>query len=61
MRGRTVLLITDKPETLRLAQRIVLLDAGRVAAVGTRAQVEATQPLFRSLFGEDAPPSSMVA
>jgi ABC-type multidrug transport system fused ATPase/permease subunit len=63
MRGRTVLLITDKPETLRLAQRIVLLDAGRVVAMGTHPEMLATQPLFRRLFGMDAhlPASSIVA
>jgi ATP-binding cassette, subfamily B, bacterial len=63
LRGRTALLITDQPETLRLVERIVLMDAGRVVAVGTYAQMSATQPLFRRLFGEDqqSPPSSMVA
>jgi ABC-type multidrug transport system fused ATPase/permease subunit len=63
LRGRTALLITDQPETLRLAQRVVLMDAGRVVAVGTHAQMTATQPLFRRLFGEVAQlsSSSMVA
>jgi len=63
LRGRTALLITGRAETLRLIERIVLLDAGRVVAVGTHAEMSATQPLFRALFDEDAnlSTSSMVA
>lgn len=53
--GRTVLVITHLPETLRLASRIVLLDAGRVMAIGTPDALSADQPLFRNLIGEGAP------
>ena len=53
MRGRTVLLITHVPETLRLADTIVLLDAGHVVATGTPAAMAATQPLYRSLTGAE--------
>ena len=52
--GRTTLLITHLPETLTLASRIVLLDAGKVAAIGTPEELRATQPLFRKLVGEPA-------
>lgn len=50
--GRTMLLITHLPETLRLASRVVLLDAGRVVATGTPDSLRAEQPLFGKLVGE---------
>lgn len=55
IRGRTALLITDSTETLWIAQRIVLLDAGRVVATGTPEELFATQKLYRSLVGDEDP------
>lgn len=49
---RTTLLITHLPETLTLASRILVLDAGQVVAIGSPDALRASQPLFRKLVGE---------
>ncbi|HEX9527347.1 MAG TPA: ABC transporter transmembrane domain-containing protein, partial [Streptosporangiaceae bacterium] len=55
MRGRTTLIIAHRRSTLNLADRIVVLDSGRVADTGTHAELEARCPLYRQLItGEDA-------
>ena len=51
-RGRTVMLITHHPELLALADRVILLDAGRVVATGQPRELAATTPLYRSLVGD---------
>nr|WP_246076700.1 ABC transporter ATP-binding protein [Amycolatopsis cihanbeyliensis] len=48
-RTRTTLLIAHRRSTLALADRIAVLDAGRVVDVGTAAELEARCPLFRDL------------
>jgi ATP-binding cassette subfamily B protein len=48
--GRTTLLIAHRRSSLQLADRVVVLDGGRVAAVGTVAELESTSPVFRRLF-----------
>ncbi|WP_251745702.1 ABC transporter ATP-binding protein [Frankia sp. AiPs1] len=50
MRGRTTLLIAHRRSTLRLADRIAVLDAGRIIDVGTEADLVARSPLFRRLL-----------
>ncbi|QGK72395.1 ATP-binding cassette domain-containing protein [Allosaccharopolyspora coralli] len=47
---RTTLLIAHRRSTLNLADRIAVLDEGSVVDVGTREQLEARCPLFRSLL-----------
>jgi len=57
MRGRTTLLIAHRRSTLRLADRIAVLDEGRLAAEGTHEELLAGCPLYRLLLagpGEDA-------
>jgi ATP-binding cassette subfamily B protein len=50
MADRTTILIAHRRSTLRLARRIVVLDAGRVVAEGTHAQLLATSAVYRDLF-----------
>ena len=48
-RGLTVVVIAHRLSTIRLAERIVVLDQGRVAAVGAWDQLANQPGLFRSL------------
>ncbi len=48
-RGRTTFLITHSLGALSFADRIVLMDAGRIEAVGTDAELRRTSPLYRRL------------
>lgn len=50
MAGRTTLLIAHRRSTLNLADRIAVLDGGRLAAIGTHAELEAGSPLYRRLL-----------
>ena len=50
MRGRTTLIIAHRRSTLNLADRIVVLDSGRVADTGTHAELEERCPLYRRLI-----------
>jgi ATP-binding cassette subfamily B protein len=57
MAGRTTVLIAHRRSTLQLADRIAVLDEGRLVDVGTAAQLEARCPLYRLLLsgpGDDA-------
>lgn len=47
--GRTILFITHRLHTLEIADRIVLLDEGRVAATGTHAELMKTCPMYQRL------------
>ncbi len=48
-RNRTTFLITHSLGALSFADRIVLLDAGQIEAVGTDAELHRTSPLYRRL------------
>ncbi|MGP4000961.1 ABC transporter ATP-binding protein [Streptomyces sp. 8N706] len=50
MAGRTTLLIAHRRSTLALADRIAVLEAGRLADVGTHQELEVRSPLFRRLL-----------
>jgi ATP-binding cassette subfamily B protein len=52
MRGRTVILIAQRASTLAMADRIVLLDDGRIVAEGTHAELITTEPRYARLLGE---------
>jgi ATP-binding cassette, subfamily B, bacterial len=55
--GRTTLLIAHRRSTLALADRIAVLEQGRVVDIGTFDELMARSPLFRLLLagpGEDA-------
>ena len=48
-RGRTALIITHRPSTLELADRIVVMESGRIVDVGTYGQLADRCDLFRRL------------
>ncbi|MGI8711262.1 MAG: ABC transporter ATP-binding protein, partial [Acidimicrobiales bacterium] len=48
--GRTTLLVAHRRSTLRLADRIAVLDAGTVVDVGTHRQLSDRCPLYRHLL-----------
>ncbi|WP_234101802.1 ABC transporter ATP-binding protein, partial [Streptomyces venezuelae] len=50
MAGRTTLLIAHRRSTLGLADRIAVLEDGRLADIGTYAELEERSPLFRRLL-----------
>lgn len=51
MRERTVLLVAHRHSTLHLADRIVVLEDGRVVASGTHDELIDASPTYRALFG----------
>ncbi len=50
MAGRTTLLIAHRRSTLQLADRIAVLDAGRLVNTGTHEELDARCPLYRELI-----------
>ena len=53
MRGRTTILVAHRRSTLNLADRIVVLDRGRVVDAGTHDELTARCALYRRLLGGD--------
>ncbi|MDR1647549.1 MAG: ABC transporter ATP-binding protein/permease [Zoogloeaceae bacterium] len=50
---RTVLMAASKLSTILLADRVLLLAEGRIAASGTHDELAATNPVYRDLLGLD--------
>ena len=53
LEGVTGLLVVHRPSTLALADRVALVDGGRVAAVGTHAQLMRGNRLYRALLSQE--------
>ncbi len=49
MRGRTTIIIAHRLSTIALADEIVVLDHGRIAARGTQAELRAESEVFREI------------
>lgn len=52
--GRTGVMITHRPSTLALADRVIVVEQGQVAASGDHQQLLQTNRFYRSLCGGDA-------
>jgi ATP-binding cassette subfamily B protein len=50
MAGRTTIIIAHRPATIALADRVVLLDKGKVVAEGTHDQLLATNARYREVL-----------
>ena len=48
--GRTTILITHRLSQIRWADQIVVLRKGRVAAMGSHAELMETSPAYREIF-----------
>jgi len=52
MEGRTTLIVAHRLSTIGLADRVVLLDAGRIVADGTHTELLATTPLYVEVLAQ---------
>ena len=50
MQGRTTIIIAHRPATIALADRVVLLDGGKVVADGTHEGLLETSPRYREVL-----------
>jgi ATP-binding cassette subfamily B protein len=64
MEGRTTLIIAHRLSTISLADRVVLLDQGRIVADGTHASLLASTPLYSEILAqaaqEEAAPNDVI-
>ena len=49
MKGRTTLIIAHRLSTISLAERVVVLDGGRIVAQGTHAELIESSPVYRQI------------
>ncbi|MDD5089235.1 MAG: ATP-binding cassette domain-containing protein, partial [bacterium] len=49
-RERTVIIIAHRLSSIRFADRVVLLDAGKISAIGSHDELLATSPLYANLM-----------
>ncbi|MDH4077539.1 MAG: ABC transporter transmembrane domain-containing protein, partial [Acidimicrobiia bacterium] len=58
MAGRTTILVAHRASTVRLADRVVVVDHGRVVDQGTHEELLARSAAYRSLIGSGLTPES---
>ncbi|WP_433649093.1 ABC transporter ATP-binding protein [Micromonospora zamorensis] len=56
LRGSTALLVVHRPSTIALADRVALLQDGRITAIGRHSELLATTPAYRALLAAEPPP-----
>jgi ATP-binding cassette, subfamily B, bacterial len=54
MEHRTTIVIAHRPATIALAQRVVLLDEGRIVAEGTHEELSATNARYQEVLAQAA-------
>ena len=52
--GTTALLVVHRPSTVALADRVALLEAGTIRAVGTHSELMASEPSYRAVLSQQA-------
>jgi ATP-binding cassette subfamily B protein len=52
LRGTTALVVTHRPSTLTMVDRVALLDGGVIAATGTHADLLSTVPAYRTILSD---------
>jgi len=50
MAGRTTLVIAHRPATIALADRVAVVDGGRITEEGTHTELVASSPRYRELL-----------
>ena len=58
MRGRTTLVIAHRLSTISLADRVLLLEGGRIVASGTHSELLATEPRYVDVLAHVEPPQT---
>lgn len=56
LRDSTALLVVHRPSTIALADRVALLQDGRITAIGRHSELLATTPAYRALLAAEPPP-----
>ncbi len=59
--GTTALIVAHRPSTVLLADRVALLDGGRITHVGQHSDLLATVPAYRSVLSAEGDPDDDIA
>ncbi|MEU4640226.1 ABC transporter ATP-binding protein [Micromonospora sp. NPDC023814] len=57
LRNTTVLLVVHRPSTIALADRVALLEGGRITAVGRHSELLADVPAYRAVLSAEPAPA----